>query len=100
MQNANFKRTNRSMLDTRGDDHEVFLYRARCYESLMVHASCQYQLSHFTDLRVFFNDFDDLYQWFLTGVPRNYESRIFLFIIIMTLEEFYKIFQNTKFKYI
>ena len=41
---------------------------------------------------------DNLEHWFLTGVPRNYENRIF--IIIMTLEEFYKIFQKIKFKYI
>ena len=32
--------------------------------------------------------------------PRNYESRTFFFIIIMTLEGFYNIFQNIKFKYI
>ena len=43
----------------------------------------------------------DLNHWFLTGVSQNYESRIFFFYyFIMTLEEFYKIFQNIKFKYI
>ena len=41
----------------------------------------------------------NLEHWFLTGVPRNYESRIFFFII-MTLKEFYNIFQNIKSKYI
>ena len=35
-----------------------------------------------------------LQQWFLTDVLRNYESRIFVFIIIMILEEFCNIFNN------
>ena len=52
------------------------------------------------ELTIDFRLFEILDHWFLTGVPRNYESRIFFFITIMTREEFYKIFQNIKFKYI
>ena len=51
---------------------------------------------------------ESLEHWFLIGVPPivknhfyvNYKSRIFLFIIIMTLKDFYNIFQTIKFKYI
>ena len=49
-----------------------------------------------------------LHHWFLIGVPRAFckhsaklrKSNFFFIIIITTLEEFYNIFQNIKFKYI
>ena len=49
---------------------------------------------------IYFDDYDDLYHWFLTLVFREIMKAEFFFIIIMILEEFYNIFQNMKFKYI
>ena len=98
----------RSHLETRSREHEWVL----CREDLETWItedrwdSSQRIVIRFREIEA--DEHYTLGHWFLTGIPQAFckcfaklsKLNFFFFIIITTLEEFCKIFQKIKFKYI